>query len=122
MDRESNASTEDDKGSTHTRRTKLIWFAGLAAAIGLVAWVVLHVWAKVDFCNGWASHYASEAKRLKKEASNPNITEDEAVRCRTAAMDYEIIAHKYERVAHCPWRPYPSFPLVSPRDKLKAGE
>lgn len=94
--------------------------AGMFIAIGLGSLVLaggaLSVWNKSDFCGGWARHHADRAAQFRADASNPALARDEARELLVSAEVHEIIAAKYARVAHQPWRRYPGYPLATPED------
>jgi hypothetical protein len=102
--------------------TKRTW-RRLVIAVGfvLLAFPLLCVWNKRDFCQGWANHYATRAKQLRAEAANPALGRDEAREYLIAADLQDAVSHKYARVASQPWRPYPGYPLVTADERQVAA-
>ena len=100
------------------RPLHLITFAGFL----VVALWVLGVWSKHDFCRGWADHYAGQAIQLRTDAANPELTANERKEYLVAANLQEAVSREYRTVAWQPWKPYPSYPLVSNTEKWNASQ
>ena len=90
--------------------------ASLIVAIG-----TLQLWSKHDFCRGWADHYYSRATQLRTDAVNPALAPAEREEYLVAANLHEMISDKYQSVAWQPWKPYPSYPLVSTEEQARAS-
>ena len=104
--------------------TKRVWTrVVMGLGFALVVLGAFRIWSKHDFCQGWASHYASEARRMRAEAANPALEPDAAREFLVAAHLHDVISRKYAAVARQPWRSYPGYPLVTPEEqRLAAGK
>jgi hypothetical protein len=100
--------------STFMKTTMRTWKC-LAIGVGVVVLVfcAMRAWGKYDFCQGWSNHYAARAKEFRSEAANPTLGRDEAKKYLVAADIHDLISQKYAVAASRPWRPYPSYPLVT---------
>jgi len=102
-----------------TKRISTRLLIGIVVAI--LAFRILSVWEKHHFCQGWSNEYAKWATQLRSEAANPALARDEAKECLIAAEFDDLISRKYAAVAWCPWRPYPSHPLLTPDEQQMAA-
>jgi hypothetical protein len=75
-------------------------------------WVVwqLNYWNKVQYCRGWGTQHAAEAKEFWRKAADPNLSKEEAQELRMVARSRAIMARKYLAVADDPTLPYPGTP------------
>jgi hypothetical protein len=89
----------------------------VGAGFVVLAFCAMCIWHKHDFCRGWSDHYASRAKQLRAEVANPILGPEERREHLIAADWHDIISHKYAVVAQQPWRPYPSYPLITPEEQ-----
>jgi hypothetical protein len=91
----------------------------LAAGVGFVvlAFCAMRTWNKHDFCQGWSNHHAARARAFRHDAANLALERDEVRRYQVAADTHDLISQKYAAVASRPWRPYPSYPLVSAEEQ-----
>jgi hypothetical protein len=92
--------------------------ATLLGSLILCGFFCLSLWNKSDFCAGWAAHYAERAAVLRDERSRAIAEDrnDDARLIERTAMEMNVIAKKYARVASNPLLPYPSKPLVTEAD------
>jgi hypothetical protein len=102
-------------------KTTMRTWKRLAVGVGLVvlAFGAMRVWNKHDFCQGWSDHYAARAKEFRSEAAKPPLGRDEAKKYLVAADIHDLISRKYAAVASRPWRPYPSYPLITAEEQWK---
>lgn len=104
------------------KTTTRIWKRiALAGAFLFLAFGVLSVWNKHDFCRGWADHYASRAKQLRADAENPSLMPADRREHLIAAEWHDVISHKYSVVARQPWRSYSNSPLIMPDEQRIAA-
>jgi hypothetical protein len=100
------------------KRSKQTWKQiAVVAGFLLLAFGAVGIWGKYDFCQGWAGHYAARAKQLRAEAESSGLMPDEKREHLIAADWHDIISHKYATAARQPWRPYPSYPLITPEEQ-----
>ena len=100
------------------KMSKHIWKRiAVVAGFLFLAFCALEIWGKYDFCQGWASHYGAQAKQLRAEAESSGLTPDERREHLIAADWHDVISHKYALAARQPWRPYPTYPLVTPEEQ-----
>jgi len=90
-------------------------------AVAIVGFWIFSTWEKHRFCQGWSNEYAQWAKQLRSEAANRALARDEAKEYLIAAELDDLISRKYAAVAWCPWRPYPSHPLLTPDERQMAA-
>jgi hypothetical protein len=103
---------------TRMKTSRRIWRRiAVAAGFLFLAFCALEIWHKYDFCQGWADEYSVRAKQLRAEAESPGLTPDERRERLIAADWHDIIAQKYAAAARQPWRPYPSYPLITPEEQ-----
>ena len=102
-------------------KTTLRTWKRIAVGVGsfVLAFGAMHVWNKHGFCQGWSDHYAARAKEFRYQAANRAFDRDEAKKYLVAADIHDLISRKYAAVASRPWRPYPSYPLITPDEQLK---
>lgn len=96
---------------------RLVGAALVLLAVGCITSLALRVWNKHDFCQGWSNHYAARSKEFRAEAAKPGLGHDEARKCLIAADTHDLVSRKYAAVASRPWRPYPSYPLVTAEEQ-----
>jgi hypothetical protein len=93
-------------------RTLMVAVALVAVAIAGWKWLAWSgdVYRKVEYCRGWGSQNAAEAKEYWRRAADPNLSKEEAQELRLVARSRAIMARKYLAVADDPTLPYPGTP------------
>ena len=101
-----------------TIKRSFILKAAIFGGVMLCGFVLVSLWNKADFCAGWAVHYAERAAMLRTERSHAVAEErlEDAQLIERTAIEMNVIAKKYARVARNPLLPYPSKPLVTEAD------
>jgi hypothetical protein len=79
---------------------------------------------KVQYCRGWGTQHAAQAKEFWRKAADPKLSKEDAQEFRMEARRRAIMARKYLAVAAdptlpYPGTPYPSNPLLTPEEIAK---